>query len=131
MNKERKNLLVFGYGLALILGIIAARIWMTKGLNPLIGALLVLAAGLAVATAINILWIKPIYTGWMAVVRPIGHAMSLIILTGLFYGVFGVVGIILRLLKKDLLKETIDPGAQTYWIKRALQTDLQRYTKQY
>jgi hypothetical protein len=62
--------------------------------------------------------LKPIYIVWMGFATIMGFFMTRLILTLLFSIVFTPVGLILRLLKRDPLKQTIDQQAKTYWIKR-------------
>jgi hypothetical protein len=68
----------------------------------------------------------------MAVAHFIGNIITGIILSVLFYFVFGIAGLILRLLKKDLLDRRLDPGAASYWVKRPKVTfNQEQYTRQY
>jgi len=62
--------------------------------------------------------LKPIYIIWMGFATIMGFFMTRLILTLLFSLVFTPVGLILRLLRRDPLKEKIDKKAKTYWIKR-------------
>ena len=132
MNKERKNLLVFGYGLALILIFFGVRLWIKRGADPFNVSLLILAFVFAAVTAIRVERLKPFYKVWMAVAHRIGEVVSSIILIVIFYGMFGTVGIILRLLGKDLLREKLGKGENSYWMKRSVpEEDSLRYTRQY
>ena len=131
-NKERKNLLVFGYGLAVILTFMTLRFWIKHGFSPFGVIVLLAAALLALITATNVQILKPFYTAWMAVAHRIGGVVSSVILIIIFYTLFGIAGIILRLLGKDLLSQRIEKEAKTYWRKRPSQTeDVSRYTRQY
>jgi hypothetical protein len=47
-----------------------------------------------------------------------GHMMSRIILSLMFFLIFTPVGLFLRVFRKDILKEKIDVNADSYWIKR-------------
>ena len=132
MEKEQKNLLVFGYGLAVILTMIASRMWMKHGFSPWQLMLLGIAVALCVLTFINVQWIKPLYVRWMRVANIIGHVVSSVVLGFIFYGGFGLIGSILRVLKKDLLNQKITQDAASYWIQRQPDgRDLSRYTRQY
>ncbi len=76
--------------------------------------------------------IEPLYDLWMKLVHPIGVLMSAIFFAIIFYCVFGIVGIILRMLKKDLLEQKLDPEAKTYWKTRELKEfSKENYTKQF
>lgn len=48
----------------------------------------------------------------------IGNIMSKIILIILFYGLFTLISIVLKILKKDLLNKKINKDCKTYWIER-------------
>jgi len=62
----------------------------------------------------------------------IGIIVTGLILTIFFLVVFGIAGIILRLLKKDLLNRTIDLKRDSYWIEREDKPfDKDNYIKQY
>ena len=132
MDQQRKNLLVFGYGLALIFAFIGFRIWKAHGWGGSHAALGILIVGLIVVTALKTDALLYIYKPWMKVAGAIGHVMTIVILSVIFYCIFGVVGIILRLLRKDILDRTIDADRKSYWIKHPVPMDgLNRYTKQY
>ena len=117
-KNEKKNLMVFGYGLAIILALIGRHIYKHHGMGWIHGVLGVAILTLMVVTSVNYRWLLPFYKRWMQVAQAIGHVVTGIILSILFYGVFGVVGLILRLLRKDLLEEEIDHAQPTYWHKR-------------
>ena len=132
MDQQRKNLLVFGYGFAIILAFIGFRIWRHHGWGASHAVLGTLIAGLIGVTALKTDALLSIYKPWMKVAGAIGHVMTIVILSVLFYCIFGVVGIILRLLRKDILDRTIDVNRKSYWIKHPVPLDgLNRYTKQY
>ena len=132
MNKERKNLLVFGYGLAVILIFIAARLWLKHGFSSIKIVLLAVAVGLALVTLLNVELIRPFYKKWMAIGHFIGECVSRIVLGIIFYLVFGVSGILLRLLKKDLLDQKIQTDAKSYWLpKRSNEMDRDKYKRQF
>lgn len=131
MNKERKNLLVFGYGLAAILTVWSVLFWRKHPDAAWPWALIVLALLLAVVTRWRLEYLKPIYKNWMRVAHIIGQVFAAVLLTVIFYLVFAPTGIILRVLKKDLLDRTLEPQAKSYWKKREADTDRARYTKQY
>ena len=117
-EKERKNLLVFGYGLAAICAFIAVRLWMKHGFAMAPAVLLIAAVVLIFVSAMDINRLKPVYVVWMKVAHVIGGVVSTIIYGILFYAIFGVVGILMRLLGKDLLDEHADPAKTSYWVLR-------------
>ena len=118
MKIEMKNIKVFGYGLAVILAFMAWRFW-AKHINitwvPICVTLSVL---FLFVTQFRPESLIPFYKRWMKVAHFIGSIVTFVILSVLFYFIFGVVGIVLRLLRKDLLDESIDVKATSYWQKR-------------
>ena len=131
MNKEKKNLLVFGYGLAVILSMIAFRLNHKHGFGVSIIVLMALAGMILFLTIFNQKVLKTIYIYWMKGAHFIGGIFSFILLTVIFYGVFSPVGLILRLIKKDLLDRSWEPVAQTYWREKKVSTDRNRCKNQF
>jgi len=118
MDKEKKNLLVFGYGLAIIITIFVLRHGMKNGFHFASYLWLGSAGIIFFITLIHYQWLKPFYAKWMIGARFLGTIISTIIFSVLFYFVFGLTGIVLRLLRKDLLNQKWGPRVQTYWITR-------------
>ncbi len=132
MDKEKKNLLVFGYGLAAILLFICWRIWQKHGWLPICGILLAVSLGMIFIARFNTALLKKIYTKWMVGAHFIGGIVTRIIFSVLFYTVFGAVGIVLRILRKDLLSQRIDKAKNSYWIKKKETIfDKNRYQQQF
>ena len=129
---EKKNLLVFGYGLAVILTFLGWRVWAKHG-SVVVPACLGTAAVLFVlATAICWESLIPVYKKWMIGAHFIGRIITNILLTVIFYGVFGVAGLILRILRKDLLDRRLEPDAVSYWNKCPPKAfDKKRYIQQF
>ncbi len=122
-NKEIRNLKVFGYGLSFILSFIAVRLWMKHGFSLSKAILLGVSFAFLVVTPLRLDWIKLVYTRWMKVAGVIGQIVTGFILAVVYYTVFTVGGIVLRIFKKDLLNRRLDPNAHSYWILRP-ETDL-------
>ena len=80
-------------------------------------------------------WLYVAYGGlpWMqSLFYGIGAVVTGIVLTFLFYVVFGVAGLILRLMRKDLLYREWAPAAASYWIPREQATlEKEHYTRQF
>jgi len=132
MDKEKKNLIVFGYGLAVILGFFSFKIWHDHGW---VAVHIILLACISVLVAITLLrykLLKSFYTQWMKGAHFIGNIITCLVLSILFYFVFGIVGIILRLLKKDLLDQRMNYAADSYWIKKEqIDFNQSHYTRQF
>ncbi len=131
-QKEQKNLRVFGYGLSIIIAFVVIRLGIKHGFTNGKYFALLLAILLAGITALKLQSIKPLYRVWMKGARFIGEIVNFVLLSVIFYLFFGLVGIILRLMRKDLLDEKIDKSAQSYWKTIRLDdSDRDRYSKQY
>ena len=117
-KKEIKNLKVFGYGLAVILAFVAVRLTMKHQLSGVCGFLFAGSFCFVCLTRFRLAALRPIYKYWMRAAHLIGGIVTALILSAIFYFIFGLVGIFLRLARKDLLNQTLEPGAQTYWIKK-------------
>jgi hypothetical protein len=132
IDKEKKNLLVFGYGLALILSVIAVNLWWEHGLRWTHAVLLSGIVTVILLTAFRRDLLKRFYARWMRVAHVIGAVVTGVILSLVFYAVFVPVGIVLRLLRKDFLDRGFDDRVRSYWLKRKHEDfSLERYTQQF
>lgn len=129
MHKEQKNLLVFGYGWAVILMVVALRLWMKYGISAFKIVLLTLALLFLLASVWRVQLLKPVYKIWMAVGHKVSFAISTVILGILFYTLFSITGLILRLLRKDLLNRSIQPEVNSYWLVKEFSGDVQESFK--
>lgn len=76
--------------------------------------------------------LTPIYKLWLKLAAALAWFNTRLILGLMFFLVFSPIGLILRLLRVDLIKEKWDPQARSYWIDReAASFDPSRYEKQY
>ena len=132
MKVETKQLKVFGYGLAGILVFLAWRFW-AKQINLAWIPIFVMTALLLVfVTKFKLAALIPFYHRWMRLAHFIGDIITTVILSLLYYFVFGIVGIVLRLLRKDLLDRAIDHKTPSYWHKRPPEEfQKNRYLKQF
>ena len=74
----------------------------------------------------------PLYRVMLWVSRAIGVVMTPVILGLVFYLVFAPVGIVLRLMRKDLLDKSFNTGSYSYWkVKETIRDDRHRYEQQY
>lgn len=132
MDKEKKNLRVFGYGLALILSVVFVNLWRNHGLQWTHAVLLPGIVTLIFLTAFRRDLLNRFYVRWMQVAHVIGTVVTGVVLSVVFYVVFAPAGVILRLLGKDFLERKLDDHAASYWLERK-QEDFnpQRYTQQF
>ena len=131
MEKEQKNLLVYGYGMTVILTVISL-LQIFRHQRIVLGlALDVLAVFFLVITVLGRPLLKTIYTYWMKAAHVIGGIVNAVVLIIIYYVMFGVVGIIFKLMGKDLLQERWDPSAASYWIKQDQPRDPQHLKRQF
>ena len=124
MDKEQKNLRVFGYGWALILTVAGLRLWMKDGAGVSTLVLWTAALGFLFVTVWRIGLLKPVYKIWMAAGHKVSFVGSTIVLGVLFYTVFSVAGLLLRLLRKDLLNRSWERQAGSYWLAKEVSRDI-------
>jgi len=82
--------------------------------------------GLAFPTAV-----KPVYLLWMAVTFPIGWLLSHTILAIIYFAIFGVLGLVFRLVGRDALGLRGRADRDTYWVKRSSPASGRRYFQQF
>ena len=115
-QSSRRDWRQFGYvmaGVLILLSLFA--LWKQKPWGQITlpaGLLFLLAAWFAPRI------LKGLYAVWMSLAVTMGFIMTRVILTLLFLIVFAPAGLILRLLRKDPLHQSIDPSASSYWIRR-------------
>ncbi|MEE9166401.1 MAG: SxtJ family membrane protein [Candidatus Neomarinimicrobiota bacterium] len=63
---------------------------------------------------------RPFYRLWMLIAYLLGGFVSQIILTLLFYFVLTPIGLVLRLMGKDLLSKNYGSSQESYWVKKDL-----------
>lgn len=62
--------------------------------------------------------LNPLYIFWMKLAFVLSWISTRLILCLMFYFVFTPIGLILKLLRKDLLDRKIDKAGKTYWKKK-------------
>lgn len=130
-NVSSRTLRQFAGLCLLFFGGLAAWYGFVRG-NPLV-ALTFLAAALAIGPLglIRPRAIQPIYKGWMILVFPIGWLVSNLILACLFYGVITPVGLLFRMIGRDVLDRKCHPGVETFWRLKVAPTDVRSYFRQF
>lgn len=73
----------------------------------------------------------PIYIGLTIIAFPIGFVLSYLIMGTLFYILIAPVGILFRLLGRDILKRRFEPEAETYWTEARSRRPREHYFKQF
>jgi len=125
----REQLRDFGLTMALILSIIAlVTVTNQNNLSP-VWLLLVMFFGLMGILAPSFL--RPIEKAWIKLGIMMGMVVTPIVMGILFFGLITPIGIILRIMGKDILNQTIQKDAKSYWIKSDKIEDHSRYFTPY
>jgi len=112
-TKSTAELRRFGLLMAVPLAIIGALLlWKGRFLGPYVTVLAALFLVTGVAAPILL---RPVERIWMSFARVISVVMTHILLTLTFFVVITPVGIILRLLGKDVLQRRFEAGKPSYW----------------
>lgn len=99
--------------MAVVLGLLTGLTWYKGSWS--FPYLLVLSIGFLTVGLVRPTLLKQVYLAWMTLAVTMGYFVTRIILTALFFGVFGSAGLVLRLVKKDMLDQRYEPEADTYW----------------
>ena len=71
-----------------------------------------------------------LYDVWMALVWPLGWAISHLALALVYYGIITPCGLVMRLFGRDELDRRFDPAAASYWVAHDPGGDPARYLRQ-
>lgn len=115
-----------------VFGLLFALSWYRHGGRP--GIFAWIAATIAVFVGMpGLIWpfyVRPVFSGLMAVTQPIGHVMSMIAL-GLIYFVFLTpLALIFRWMGRDVLKRR-QAQTDSYWVPRLQSDEPRQYLRQY
>lgn len=75
--------------------------------------LVLMALGLVAPTVLH-----SVYKVWMGLAVVLGFVMTRVILTLVFVGLVIPIGLVLRLVGKDLLRLKLDAAADSYWLRK-------------
>ena len=107
----------FAVTMGIVLLIIAGFLWWKD--QPAFQYFVIAAVSFAGIGLLLPVVMKPIYRAWMTFAVVMGFVMTRVILSIMFFLVFTPIGLIARLLGKDLLDQRIDKNASSYWIERS------------
>jgi hypothetical protein len=129
---DKNELRKFGTGALFMLPLIAALLAWLRHL-PLTWVLCICAAGaiIFVLSRINSLLVKPVYLGLMLVSAPIGFAVSFVVLAIFYYLMLTPVGLIFKLMGRDVLANKFDKQTKTYWVTCQGPESVKRYFNQF
>ena len=113
-TKELRNFGLLVGGVFSVIGV-WPMLWRGEPLRlwaVIVGSLLIVAGGLAPT------WLAPIHRGWMWIGHVLGWINTRIILGVIFYGLITPIGIVLRLLGKDTMRQSFSDASPTYRVNR-------------
>jgi uncharacterized protein involved in cysteine biosynthesis len=116
LNFDKKSLRRFGITMGIAFLVITLLI-LIKHRYSIMPTIIISAVFFVMAILLP-LALKPVYIVWMSLAFVLGWVNTRLILAVIFYLVFTPVGIILRLLRKDLLERRIEKGKISYWKKK-------------
>lgn len=115
---SRGDLRRFGVVLAALLALLGGYLWYIEARGPAqlvhAASLVLLGAGLALPVAL-----KPIYFPYMWLAKIVAFVNIHLLLGLVFYTLFVLIGLGMRLLGRDPLDRKIAPDAKSYWQRRA------------
>ena len=88
----------------------------------------------ALFLAFSIVWpnaLAPLEWAWMKLAMVLNYVMTRVLLTLVYFLAVTPIGLIFKLLRKDLLGKRFDPKASTYWIPHEEDGPWTRPTKPY
>jgi hypothetical protein len=139
-NPSRETLRQFGFIAVGAFGLLAALAWYERAVfsfglgtaREAVALAFVVLAGVSligslVLPAVN----RILFVGLSVISFPIGLVLSYVILGTLFFVVFGLFAILLRVFRSDAMKRAYDPTAPSYWAERSGAPERERYFKQF
>ena len=75
--------------------------------------------------------VRPVFVGWTLAAYPIGWSVSHIVLGAIYYGLFTLVGLTMRVLRYDALQRRQNRPVSTHWIARREPVESSRYFRQF
>jgi hypothetical protein len=117
LKVEKYEIKKFGMGLTVLLCLIGG--WQLYKGNIDVYVWFFGFAGLVLILSFFVpIILKPLYKVTHTVGNAIGWVSTRILLGIIFYIIFAPIGIILKLIRKDLLDERLDKDAKSYWNKK-------------
>ena len=111
---SKRELRKFGFTVGIFISIIAVVLLLT--LSDLGIYFLISGITLLLLAILSPILLKPLFLIWMSLALIIGYIMTRVMLSLIYILIFTPVGLVIRLLRKDPLKEKFHPHATTYWI---------------
>lgn len=130
-QKPEQQIKSFGIGFSIIVAVFALRMFLRHRL-VVYNYLMIISPIILCLAVFRPLFLKPLYKIFSGIGLCIGWLVNKAVLIIIFYLVFAPVGLLLRLIRKDLLDRKIEPQRDSYWLKKeCVEFDKSRYAKQY
>ena len=126
MSKDKKDLIVFGYGLGIIAATFAVGSVIKHGFSLAVIVLILCCVIFITVTLLNWQALKLGYQAWMKVAHLIGGVVTAIILSVIYFLIFTPISILLKLLGRDHLQRDFSKKNSTYWEKVDLEASVQQ-----
>ncbi len=126
-----KDLRVFATAALVVAAIFATTIYVNVGMTRLVEVLAIVGVAVFVVGMIRPQLLKYVYIGLAIVAFPIGFVVGNVLLALVYYLLVTPIGLIFRLLRRDLLHRRIEPQATSYWIERPQAPPAGRYFRQF
>ena len=130
MIKQKVRPTILNYLLPLIMITVGLWHYFKHGLDLMTIIPIILGAFALYLALFNHLLLQRIEILLIKLWYPIGQLITIILLTVTFYVVFAPVGLILRLLKKDILNKNSKIDRLSYWVDRSIKQQ-NNYTQQF
>ncbi len=113
---EKTQIRAFGLAMAVFLSIIGTIAWY-KG-REYYFYLYYTALGFLAVSLVAPVVLKPLFWVWMKIAYGLGWFNTRLLLSLVFFLIFTPVGVILRLLRKDLIDQRFRKQVESYWDQR-------------
>lgn len=113
---NNKNLRRFGITMGIAVIVFALFLFAAKKCS--IMPLIVISAVFFTSAVVKPLILKPVYTGWMKLALILSWINTTLILLVIYYSVFTLVGILIKLFGVDLLDTKMEKTKSSYWQKK-------------
>jgi hypothetical protein len=126
-NPNNRQLRQFGLVALVALPLLG---WLWSGSPTAIWITAAVGAALAAAGLLYPRVVKPVFLGLTLVAVPIGMVISEVALAVVFYGLFVPLGLIFRLIGRDVLQLKLERQTITYWQRKKRPSDASSYLRQ-
>ena len=116
IKSGKKEVRQFGVTIGIILGLLGGAFFLRQ--KYFYAYFLIFSAMFFISALVLPALLKPVQKVWMSAAIVIGHVMTRVILTVLFYLVVTPIGILARIFGKSFLDTNFDKNVDSYWIVR-------------